>query len=242
MTTPDTKAIRAQMEALTGFTAGPWNADLGETTYRVKADGMNIATANFVTLLDRIPTDQVGQNVRLIAAAPDIHATILALCAEVDAERRARAVTQANSRETWQALCATRNHLNEHFPMPSLESDLLQGPENSVFCAAVAEAVVNALAALRAENERLQTIIGNLHTVEGKHRETANAHFHRANRLQAENERLRNFIVDFSETKFDRIDRRASDPQDDMDPLTDYLAIEAWQEDARAAIAQKGGE
>ena len=58
MTTHDTKAIRAQMDALTGFTAGPWNADLGETTYRVKADGMNIATANFVTLLDRIPTDQ----------------------------------------------------------------------------------------------------------------------------------------------------------------------------------------
>ena len=44
---------------------------------------------------------------------------------------------------------------------------------------------------LRAENERLQTIIGNLHAVEEKHRETANAQFHRANRLQAENERLR---------------------------------------------------
>ena len=100
-------------------------------------------------------------------------------------------------------------------------------------------ALCDALDAERADNERLQTIIGNLHTVEGKHRETANAHFHRANRLQAENERLRNFIVDFSETKFDRIDRRSPDPQDDLDPLTDYLAIEAWQEDARAALAQK---
>ena len=79
----DTKAIRAQMDALAGFTAGPWNADLGET-YRVKADGMNIATANFVTLLDRIPTDQVGQNVRLIAAAPDMHEAILALCDALD--------------------------------------------------------------------------------------------------------------------------------------------------------------
>ena len=59
-------------------------------------------------------------------------------------------------------------------------------------------------------------------------------------RLRAENERLRNFIVDFSETKFDRIDRRSLDPQDDLDPLTDYMAIEAWQEDARAALAQKG--
>lgn len=44
---------------------------------------------------------------------------------------------------------------------------------------------------MRAEIERLQTIIGNLHTVEQKHRETANAQFHRANRLQVENERLR---------------------------------------------------
>ena len=60
--------------------------------------------------------------------------------------------------------------------------------------------------------------------------------------LRAENERLRNFIADFSETKFDRIDRRAPDPQDDLDPLTDYLAIEAWQEDARATLAQEGGE
>ena len=60
--------------------------------------------------------------------------------------------------------------------------------------------------------------------------------------LRAENERLRNFIVDFADTKFDRIDCRAPDPQDDLDPLTDYLTIEAWQEDARAALAQKGGE
>ena len=44
----------------------------------------NIATANFVTLLDRIPTDQVRQNARLIAAAPDMHATILALCDALD--------------------------------------------------------------------------------------------------------------------------------------------------------------
>ena len=45
--------------------------------------------------------------------------------------------------------------------------------------------------AARGENERLQTIIDNLHAVEQKHRETANAEFHRANRLQVENERLR---------------------------------------------------
>ena len=98
MTTPDTKEIRAQMEALAGFTPGPWNADLGET-YRVKADGMNIATANFVTLLDRIPTDQVRQNARLIAAAPDMRETILALCAEVD-RLNAAIIRQAGAAKT----------------------------------------------------------------------------------------------------------------------------------------------
>ena len=98
MTAHDAKVIRAQMEALEGFTPGPWNADLGET-YRVKADGMNIATANFVTLLDRIPTDQVRQNARLIAAAPDMRETILALCDALNAERaeneRLRAAPEA---------------------------------------------------------------------------------------------------------------------------------------------------
>ena len=49
----------------------------------------------------------------------------------------------------------------------------------------------DALDTEQAENERLQTIIDNLHAVEENHRETANAEFHRANRLQAENERLR---------------------------------------------------
>ena len=53
---------------------------------------------------------------------------------------------------------------------------------------------------LRAENERLHTIIDNLHAVEEKHRETANAQFHRANRLLAEIERL------------DRDTRRAAAP------------------------------
>ena len=38
------------------------------------------------------------------------------------------------------------------------------------------------LAKARAENERLRTIIDNLHAVEENHRETANAEFHRANR------------------------------------------------------------
>ena len=41
------------------------------------------------------------------------------------------------------------------------------------------------------EVERLRIIIDNLHRVEQKHRDTANEQFHRANKLQAENARLR---------------------------------------------------
>jgi hypothetical protein len=51
------------------------------------------------------------------------------------------ALWQKNSRATFGAMCAMRNDLNELFPMPSLESDLLQGPEDSVFCAEVVKAV-----------------------------------------------------------------------------------------------------
>ena len=44
--------------------------------------------------------------------------------------------------------------------------------------------------ALCDEVDRLRAIIDNLHHVEQKHRGTANEQFHRANKLQAENERL----------------------------------------------------
>lgn len=68
---------------------------------------------------------------------------IARLTAERDAFRR-------NLRDTFDAMCAMRNSINEYLPMPSIESDLLQGPENSIFCAAVAEAVVSTLPVLRA--------------------------------------------------------------------------------------------
>ena len=54
---------------------------------------------------------------------------------------------QKNSAETWEAMQTMRNAINEHIPMPSTESDLLQGPENSVFCATVAEAVITGIQA-----------------------------------------------------------------------------------------------
>lgn len=56
---------------------------------------------------------------------------------------------------------------------------------------------------------------------------------------QAEIERLRGFIADFSGNRFERIERRAHDPQDDLDPVTDWNAIDAWQDDARAVLEVK---
>jgi hypothetical protein len=63
----------------------------------------------------------------------DCHAAIRALPAMT---------VERPNRETFDAMCAMRNAINEYVPMPSTESDLLQGPENSVFCATVAEAVI----------------------------------------------------------------------------------------------------
>lgn len=55
-----------------------------------------------------------------------------------------------NQRETWEAMVTMRNSINEHVPMPSLEADLLNGPETSVFCTAVAEAVIKRVRELAA--------------------------------------------------------------------------------------------
>lgn len=59
-------------------------------------------------------------------------------------------ICRQNRTDTWSAMVAMRDTINEHIPMPSLESDLLSGPENSVFCEAVAEAVVNEVLRLKA--------------------------------------------------------------------------------------------
>jgi hypothetical protein len=75
---------------------------------------------------------------------PDTAITV-GMCADLVKTIPANLVEDAfrvNSRETFEAMCAMRDSINEYVPMPSLESDLLQGPENSVFCATVAEAVI----------------------------------------------------------------------------------------------------
>ena len=75
---------------------------------------------------------------------------------ERDAAIASRDATLKASRATFEAMCAMRDSINEHIPMPSLESDLLQGPEDSVFCETVAEAVIGAVAS----NKHLRDLVG----------------------------------------------------------------------------------
>lgn len=94
--------------------------------------------------------------------------------ARAEAAEAANQIWRENSRQTFDAMVAMRNSINEYIPMPSLESDLLQGPENSVFCAAVAEAVI-AFIAKEKETCRSthETVIGA--TTTGPHGSDANA-------------------------------------------------------------------
>lgn len=171
MTAPDTKAIRAQMEALAGHTMGPWHlcAHLANddengcscgyrgVIYGPQREGYAVCQPGHEpapegqegTEPPRYERSQEVRNARLIAAAPHMRATILALCDAYEYSRLAVA------------------HANDH-----------------------ADTAISDMQELRDENERLLAIIDNLHAVEEKHRETANDQFHRANRLQAENERL----------------------------------------------------
>lgn len=61
----------------------------------------------------------------------------------IDAQAAQIAMWKQNSRDTFDAMCAMRDTINDRVPMPSLESDLLQGPEDSIFCVTVADAVVS---------------------------------------------------------------------------------------------------
>ena len=75
---------------------------------------------------------------------------ITTLAAENATLRQHNDIRGQNMRDTWEAMQAMRDAINDHIPLPSTESDLLQGPENSVFCEVVATAVIGALATLRA--------------------------------------------------------------------------------------------
>ena len=94
MTTPDTKAIRENMKALDGFTAGPWSANVPREVRIVGRIHRVLNPENypaaFVPAWDQPEAgeddgkDEAIANARLIAAALDMRKTILALCAEVE--------------------------------------------------------------------------------------------------------------------------------------------------------------
>lgn len=88
-------------------------------------------------------------NVKKLLANPSHQPDVFTLSGINSMQERIRTVVrenrtwQANSRATWEAMVSMRNAINEYVTMPSIEGDLLQGPENSVFCEAVAAAVIS---------------------------------------------------------------------------------------------------
>ena len=74
-----------------------------------------------------------------------------ALVGALQAQAAENAQWRAMARETFGAMVAMRNSINEHVPLPSLESDLAEGPSNAVFCEVVARAVIERVTALQRE-------------------------------------------------------------------------------------------
>ena len=82
MTAPDTTAIRAQMEALTGFTAGPWRDEDGviQSQTTVWQNGVKQVGWDYATILAEVTDDwDQAANARLIAAAPDLLEALIEL-------------------------------------------------------------------------------------------------------------------------------------------------------------------
>jgi hypothetical protein len=117
------------------------------TQRQIDMDGCEVAVSRQACDEAADAIEHLQAEVARLSTPADAEAHLTALLrAEYE---RGKAETNAlwsrNSRDTFEAMCAMRDAINEHVPMPSLESDLLQGPEASVFCAAVAEAVIGAL-------------------------------------------------------------------------------------------------
>lgn len=101
--------------------------------------------------------------------------------------------------------------------------------------------------ALCDEVDGLRTIIDNLHHVEKKHRDTANDQFHRANRLRAENERLREAAtgcLTLLDALVEESGRGIEWGEEDAFRMGEWFEKDDMQiiDFARAALAQKGGE
>ena len=96
MTTPDTAAIRAQMDALDGHTSGPWKVVIDDDGSRlsgrpsvIASDELDCAIVHWDGFVQEYwrsarSDKEIRNNARLIAAAPDMRETILALCDALD--------------------------------------------------------------------------------------------------------------------------------------------------------------
>ena len=78
--TNDLNAIRARMEALEGFTAGPWE----ERTFSHFIEIASLSEDAAICQVLVMPGTYEDTDARLIAAAPDMHATILSLYDEME--------------------------------------------------------------------------------------------------------------------------------------------------------------
>ena len=93
--TTDTTAIRAQMEALEGFTPGPWATECDDCHFGSLSSVRGGGAAQKQGLHRELMVEVGGwqgvkaqeATTRLIASAPEMHATILSLCDEVDRMR-----------------------------------------------------------------------------------------------------------------------------------------------------------
>ena len=86
----DTIAIRAQMEALTGFTAGPWRDEDGviQSQTTVWQNGVKQVGWDYATIRAEVTDDwDQAANARLIAAAPELLEALEAMIEWDDREK-----------------------------------------------------------------------------------------------------------------------------------------------------------
>jgi hypothetical protein len=145
----------------------------GVTPYVVFTDGdIHLRERDMNGIMPKIGHVKASKLVSHIARCdPD---TIRALATESLESRAAEERWRSNSRETFDAMVAMRNDINEHIPLPSIESDLARGPGNDVFCAEVAQGVVTALVA---KNARVAELEGALRQAEEWFRAYAQGHY-----------------------------------------------------------------
>ena len=159
--TTDTAAIRAQMKALEGFTPGPWATECDGCHFGSLSSVRGGGAAQKQGLHRELMVEVGGwqgvkaqeATTRLIASAPDMHATIIALCDDVD-RLNAAIVRQAGAARTLrESTLAEVQHLkdmdrSEYHAAASLDSERKAN-----------EVLTDENDDLRADNERLKRLL-----------------------------------------------------------------------------------